>query len=87
MQNTATTHTRYLDFMAAHLQEACHYELPAELRGELETAILHLEARGGGLVQTERACALFFGSLTYSTHFTRWTAAAVPSIFPRPLHR
>jgi hypothetical protein len=34
---------RYLDFMAEHLQETCNYELKPELRGELETAILHLE--------------------------------------------
>lgn len=34
---------RYLDFMSEHLKEVCNYELKPELRGELETAILHLE--------------------------------------------
>lgn len=34
---------RYLDFMTEHLQEVCNYELKPELRGELETAILHLD--------------------------------------------
>jgi len=29
--------------MTEHLQEVCNYELKPELRGELETAILHLD--------------------------------------------
>jgi hypothetical protein len=36
---------RYMDFMTEHLKETCKYELKPELRGELETAILHLEVR------------------------------------------
>lgn len=29
--------------MTEHLKEVCNYELQPDLRGELETAILHLE--------------------------------------------
>jgi hypothetical protein len=38
---------RYLDFMTEHLKQVCNYELQPELRGELETAILHLEVSEG----------------------------------------
>lgn len=38
---------RYMDFMTEHLKEVCNYDLKPELRGELETAILHLEVRHG----------------------------------------
>lgn len=34
---------RYLDFMEGHLAQACNYSLPAALKDELATAILHLE--------------------------------------------
>lgn len=37
------TISRYLDFMEGHLAQACNYSLPAELKDELATAILHLE--------------------------------------------
>jgi hypothetical protein len=46
---------RYLDFMTEHLKETCNYELKPELRGELETAILHLEVRTPHAGCTERS--------------------------------
>lgn len=33
--------------MTGQLKEVCNYELKPELRGELETAILHLDVRKG----------------------------------------
>lgn len=36
---------RYFNFMQSHLSQHCNYELPAELREELETAVVNLEVR------------------------------------------
>ncbi len=35
---------RYFDYMQGHLRQHCNYKLPAELRAELETAVINLEA-------------------------------------------
>lgn len=64
---------RYLDFMTGHLKEVCNYELKPELRGELETAILHLEVRHTSLPclsQPPRSPRAPFPASRASTHFT-----------------
>ena len=37
------TVTRYFDFFVDHLKENCNYDVPTELREELETAVINLE--------------------------------------------
>ena len=37
------TVARYFDFFVDHLKENCNYDVPAELREELETAVINLE--------------------------------------------
>ena len=37
------TVARYFDFFEEHLKEECDYTVPADLREELETAVLNLE--------------------------------------------
>mgnify|MGYP001259868664 FL=1 len=37
------TVARYFDFFETHLKEECNYEVPKELRTELESAVLNLE--------------------------------------------
>ena len=37
------TVARYFDFFEEHLKSECDYEVPADLRNELETAVVNLE--------------------------------------------